>query len=175
MKSTSFFSQDNYISSTSRGLISGVIGGFAGTVVKSLVERFLPVRKINQRSAQIKVLDDISTKLTGSPISLENEALAEQFVNLPLGASVGAAYGYGKRNKDAYNISDGVILGASTWFSTHETSLPLMGLDKKPTDVSVGTQASELLVHVLFGITTEVVRSAVNEKLKNGNRFRSRS
>lgn len=175
MKRIRFFSQNNFISSTSRGLISGIIGGLAGTAVKSVVENFLPVRKINQRSARIKVLDDLSTKITGSPISTENEALAEQFVNLPLGASVGAAYGYGKRNKDAYNISDGVILGASTWFSTHETSLPFLGLEEKPTDVPMTTQASELIVHVLFGITTEIVRSVVNEKLKNGKRFRSRS
>ena len=71
-----------------------------------------------------------------------------------------------KKDKDDYNITDGIILGASTWFSTHETSLPLMGLEPKPTDVPLKMQFNELLAHVLFGITTEVVRSAVNEKLK---------
>jgi putative membrane protein len=168
MKPNHFFQQNSYASSTSRGLISGLIGGLAGTVVKSMVEQFLPVRKINQRSAQIKILDDLSTKLTGTPISLSNEGIAEQLVNIPVGASLGAAYGYGKKDKDEYNISDGVILGASTWFSTHETSLPILGLEPKPTDVPVRMQINELLAHVLFGITTEVVRSAVNAKLKSG-------
>ena len=41
-----------------------------------------------------------------------------------------------------------------------------MGLEPKPTDVPLKMQFNELLAHVLFGITTEVVRSAVNEKLK---------
>ena len=84
MKLDKFFQSDSFASSTSRGLISGVIGGLAGTVVKSLVEEFLPVRKIEHKSAQIKIVDDLSTKLTGSPISVENEALAEQLVNIPI-------------------------------------------------------------------------------------------
>lgn len=175
MKPKNFFAQNTYISSTSRGLISGVMGGLAGTAVKSLVENFLPVRKVDQRSAQIKIVDDLSTKITGSPISTSNEALAEQLVSIPVGASLGAAYGYGKKDKDQYNITDGIILGASTWVSTHETSLPILGLEPKPTDVPVKMQLNELLAHILFGITTEVVRNAVNQKLKKGNRFRARS
>lgn len=166
MRSRKYSNRGAFTSSTSRGLISGIIGGLAGMLVKSAVEQFLHVRKVDQRSAQIKILDDLSTKITGSPIKIHNEALAEQLVNIPAGASVGAAYGYGKRNKDYLNVSDGVILGASTWFSTHETSFPLMGKEKKPTDVPLSIQANELLVHVLFGVTTEVVRSIVNEQLK---------
>lgn len=171
MKLDHFFQQNSFASSTSRGLISGFLGGLAGTAVKTLVETFLPVRKIEQRSAQIKILDDLSTKITGTPISIQNEAIAEQLVNFPIGATLGAAYGYGKKDKDVYNISDGVILGASTWVSTHETSLPILGLEPKPTDVPIRMQINELLAHVLFGITTEIVRNAVNNQLKTG-RFR---
>lgn len=171
MKLDHFFQQNSFASSTSRGLISGFLGGLAGTAVKTLVETFLPVRKIEQRSAQIKILDDLSTKITGTPISIQNEAIAEQLVNFPIGATLGAAYGYGKKDKDIYNISDGVILGASTWVSTHETSLPILGLEPKPTDVPIKMQINELLAHVLYGITTEIVRNAVNKQLKTG-RFR---
>lgn len=166
MKLNNFFRQNSYVSNTSRGLISGFLGGLAGTAVKSLIEEFLPVRKIEQRSAQIKIVDELSTKITGTPISVENEALAEQLVSFPFGASVGAAYGYGKKDKDAYNITDGVIFGATTWVSTHETSLPILGLEPKPTDIPVRMQVNELLAHVMFGITTEVVRSYVNNRLK---------
>lgn len=171
MKLDNFFQQNTSVSSTSRGLISGFLGGLAGTAVKSLVETFLPVRKIEQRSAQIKILDDLSTKITGTPISIQNEAIAEQLVNFPIGATVGAAYGYGKKDRDVYNITDGAILGASTWISTHETSLPILGLEPKPTDIPFRMQINELLAHVLFGITTEIVRNAVNQKLKT-SRFR---
>ncbi len=166
MSLQSFFEKDSFPSNTSRGIISGFIGGLAGSAVKSMVERFLEVRKIDNRSAQIKVMDQFSTKLTGSPIQLQNEAIVEQLVNIPLGATVGAIYGYGKRDKDEVNIVDGGILGATTWASTHETSLPLMGLDKSPIKVPVKTQVHELVAHVIFGITTEVVRGYVNDKLR---------
>ncbi|MDT0690771.1 DUF1440 domain-containing protein [Salegentibacter sp. F188] len=163
---TSFFQRDTFSSSTSRSLIAGAIGGLAGTAVKGLVEKFLKVRKVEQRSAQIKIVDELSTKITGSPISVHNEALAEQLVNFPVGVSIGAAYGYGKKKKDKLNIRDGVILGSSTWASTHETSFPLLGLKESPTEIPLRLQANELFAHVLFGVTTELVRDYVNKKLK---------
>ncbi|MDT0687932.1 DUF1440 domain-containing protein [Autumnicola psychrophila] len=163
---TSFFQRNTFTSSTSRGIIAGVAGGLAGTAVKVLAEKFLKVRKVEHRSAQIKIVDDLSTKLTGSPVSVQNEALAEQLVNIPVGVSIGAAYGYGKRKKDKLNIRDGVILGSSTWASTHETSLPLLGLEESPKNIPIGIQINELVAHVLFGVTTELVRDYVNKRLK---------
>lgn len=166
MNLDTFLKKDSYMSNTSRGLISGFVGGLAGTAVKSLIEHFLPVRKIEQKSAQLRIVDDLSTKITGTPISVENEELAEQLVNFPFGGSIGAAYGYGKKDKDVMNIADGVIFGATTWVSTHETSLPLMGLESKPSDIPIKMQANELFAHVAFGITTEIVRSLINERMK---------
>ena len=148
-----------------RGLISGLIGGLAGTAVKSTVERFLDVRKVDQKSAQMKIIDDLSVKLTGTPVKTDNEGIAEQLVNIPLSVSVGATYGYGKRDEVETNLMDGVLLGATTWASTHETTLPLVGLEKSPEDIPLKTQISELFSHVLFGVTTEIVRSYVNERL----------
>lgn len=170
MKLDAFLQKDSYMSNTSRGLISGFVGGLAGTAVKTLIEQFLPVRKIEQKSAQLKIVDDLSTKITGTPISTENEALAEQLINFPFGASIGAAYGYGKKDKDFMNIADGVIFGATTWVSTHETSLPLAGLESKPSDIPLKMQANELFAHIAFGITTEFVRSIINERMKRSQR-----
>lgn len=167
MSLNKFFEGSSSTSNISRGLLSGFLGGLAGTVVKSSVERFLQVRKIDHHSAQLRIIDDLSTKITGTPIKAENEAWAEQLVNIPLGASVGAAYGYGKRDHEEMNVIDGAVLGASTWASTHESTLPLVGLEKSPEDIPVKTQVHELFAHVLFGITTEVVRSFVYKRLKN--------
>ena len=99
MKVQTLLKKDSYSKAAGRGLLAGVIGGLAGTAVKSLVEHFLTVREVEQRSAQIKIVDDLSTKITGSPISVDNEELAEQLVNFPIGASVGAAYGFGKKRQ----------------------------------------------------------------------------
>ena len=154
------------MSNTSRSLISGFVGGLAGSAVKSLIEQFLPVRKIEQRSAQIKIVDELSTKITGTPVSVQNEALAEQLVNIPMGGSLGAAYGYGKKNRLGLKPMDGVIFGATTWASTHETSLPILGLEPKPTDIPIRMQMNELFAHVAFGVTTELVRHYVEKQFR---------
>lgn len=166
MSLSSFFQKDSFPSSASRGIIAGFVGGLVGSALKSGVERFLQVRKIDQRSAQIKMMDKFSTKVTGTPIKIENEAIVEQLVNIPLGGTVGAAYGYGKRENDKISILDGVILGGTTWASTHETSLPLLGLERSPEKVPVKTQVHELFAHIIFGVTTEVVRGYINDSLR---------
>lgn len=166
MSVTTFLQKDSNMSNTGRSLISGFIGGLAGSAVKSLIEQYLPVRKIEQRSAQIKIVDDLSTKITGTPVSTQNEALAEQLVNIPMGGSLGAAYGYGKKDRNGLRPMDGIIFGATTWASTHETSLPILGLEPKPTDIPIRMQMNELFAHVAFGITTEVVRHYLDKKLR---------
>lgn len=159
--------KDTLSSNISRGLLSGIAGGLAGTVVKSVIEKFLPVRKPNTRSAQVKLVDDLSLKVTGERISESNHELAEQLVNIPFGASLGATYGYAKRDNLATNVIEGAVFGASTWIGTHETSLPLLGLEDEPKDIPVKLQTNELLAHLAFGITTEIVRSLVIRKLKS--------
>lgn len=165
MDLNTFLNNDPGEGNATRGLISGLIGGLAGTAVKSTVERFLDVRKVDQKSAQMKIIDNLSTKITGTPVKTDNEGIAEQLVNIPLGVSVGAAYGYGKRDQTETNLMDGALLGATTWASTHETTLPLVGLEQSPEDIPIRTQISELFSHILFGVTTEIVRSYVNERL----------
>lgn len=165
MNLNTLFKQESFPSNASRGIIAGLIGGLAGSALKSAAERFLQVRKIDEKSAQIKVMDQLAVKITGTPVKLENEGIVEQLVNIPLGGTVGAIYGYGKRNETDIKILDGAILGGTTWASTHETSLPLLGLDRSPDKVPLKTQAHELIAHVIFGVTTEIVRGYVNEKL----------
>jgi len=149
--------KDTFTSNVSRGLISGVLGGLAGTLVKTAIDT---------RSAQIKMVDDLSMKLTGERISESNHELAEQLVNVPFGASLGATYGYAKRDKLDTNIFDGAAYGATTWIGTHETSLPLLGLKDNPTEIPAKIQVNELLAHLAFGITTELVRGYVAKKLR---------
>ena len=158
--------KDSFSSNVTRGLISGVLGGLAGTLVKTAIEKVLPVRKPNTRSAQVKLVDDLSVKLTGERISETNHELVEQLVNIPFGASLGSTYGHAKRDKGEISILEGAAYGATTWIGTHETSLPLLGLKDKPTDIPLNVQINELIAHVAFGITTEVIRGYVARRLK---------
>ena len=168
---SNFIKKDSFPSSATRGLLAGFIGGFVGSAVKSTVENFLEVREIDEKTAQVKVLNKFSKKLMGTSIGTENEGVAKHLVNVPLGGTVGAIYGYGKRDKDSVSLLDGAILGGTTWFSTHETTLPFAGVEKSPEKVPTRIQAQELLAHVVFGVTTEIVRGYVNKKLQRREKY----
>lgn len=159
--------KDTLAANVSRGLISGVLGGLAGTVIKTAIEHLLPVRRPNTQSAQQKIVDDLAVKVTGERISENNKELAAQLVNVPFGASLGATYGYTKRDKPELNLLEGALFGASTWVGTHEVSLPMIGLKEEPKDIPFELQVNELLAHLAFGVTTELVRSLVARKLKD--------
>ena len=87
-------------------------------------------------------------------------------INIPVGGSLGAAYGYGKKDRLGLRPMDGVIFGATTWASTHETSLPILGLEAKPTDIPIRMQMNELFAHVAFGVTTELVRHYLEKQFR---------
>ena len=131
--------RDSLASNVSRGLISGIVGGLAGTLIKTTIERILPVRKPNTKSAKLKMVDDLSIKITGERISEGNEGIAEQLVNIPFGASLGATYGYAKRDD----------------------------LKEDPKDIPLQLQANELIAHIAFGVTTELVRSYIARKMRD--------
>ncbi|MEH6406321.1 MAG: DUF1440 domain-containing protein, partial [Leeuwenhoekiella sp.] len=59
------------------------------------------------------------------------------------------------------------VFGASTWYGTHETSLPMLDLKDNPTEIPLKLQANELLAHLAFGITTELVRSYILRRIKD--------
>lgn len=166
MSITEFMKKDSYSSRASRGLIAGFLGGLAGSAAKSTVEKFLKVRKIDEKTAQIRILNKFSKKTFGTGIGTEQHGLAKHLVNVPLGGTVGAVYGYSKRDDERISLKKGAILGATTWFSTHETTLPALGAEKSPKDVPLKTQAQELFAHVVFGVTTEVIRGIINSRLK---------
>jgi len=157
--------KDTMASNATRGVIAGVLGGLAGTIVKAAIEHVLPVRNPDTTSAQLKLVDNISTKLTGEPVSASNRDLAEQLVNIPIGVSLGASLGYAKKDRPETNLVEGALFGTTAYLATHETSLPLMGLEEAPKDIPVHLQANEFLAHVAFGITAELVRGWVARRL----------
>ncbi len=162
---SNWLEKDTLSSTATRGVIAGVLGGLAGTIVKSAIESILPVRRPDTTSAQLKLVDNISTKLTGEPVSASNRDLAEQLVNIPIGLSLGASLGYAKKDRPETNLVEGALFGTTAYLATHETSLPMMGLEESPEDIPVKLQANEFLAHVAFGVTAELVRGWVARRL----------
>jgi len=163
--------------SLAKGLIAGLIGGMAGAVAMSVAERMLPAHTHAEADPQA------STTTTAAPVA----------IHWGFGAGVGAAYGVLAEFYPAATAKKGASFGMALETLTHEGAQPLQrarvtgfwpflkltparsqtpsGLPPKPEaeagtdDETIGERASEIASHVVYGVTTEWVRSFLRKRI----------
>jgi putative membrane protein len=126
--------------SLAKGLLAGLVGGLAGTVTMALAERLLPA----------------SDKRKAAP-----DAKADG-VRWAFGAVVGAAYGAVAEFFPAAAAREGITFGMAVGALSEEGVLPAVGMIARP---SARERAGEITSHVVYGVTTEVVRGFVRKRL----------
>ena len=143
--------------SLTRGLLAGLAGGLAGAVAMTLAERFLPLIAGKSKPAS-------DTRPTGEILPPE-KALAVQTVRWGFGAAVGAAYGAVAEYYPSATAKEGVTFGMTLEALTHKGALPALGFLVKPSAAPAPTSAAGITSHVVYGVTTEVVRNFVRKRL----------
>ena len=137
-----------------QGLLAGLIGGVAGSGAKLVGEAIYPPRTQGQKPPPAVLAE----KLAGHPLSASQESLATQVFHWGTGSLLGAAYGLAAEFYPPVTVGAGVGFGMAVLLGTHESILPLLGLDKPPLQQPLREHTSELLTHSLYGFTTEMVR-----------------
>lgn len=82
-------------------------------------------------------------------------------VHLGFGASVGAVYGALAEVTPTVSTGLGIPYGVAVWLLADETALSVLGLEKPPTQRSKGEHASMFLLHVVYGITLDLLRRGI--------------
>jgi putative membrane protein len=136
--------------SLTRGLFAGLAGGLAGAVAMTLAERFLPHSPGTESASK-----------TQPP----EKAIATQTVRWGFGAAVGAAYGVVAEYYPSATSKEGVTFGMALEALAHEGALPALGFLVKPGTGAAPDGAAGLTSHVVYGVTTEVVRNFVRKRL----------
>ena len=147
--------------SLAKGLIAGLIGGLAGTVAKTLAERVFPPRTHGEPDHA----QEAAGAITGHELSPTTEAIVEDGIHWGFGAAVGAAYGALAEFYPAATAKEGATFGMALEGLTHEKALPVFGLSAEPEDQTLRERLSEVSSHVIYGVTTEFVRSFVRKLL----------
>ena len=62
-------------------------------------------------------------------------------------------------------IGFGLAFGAIFWVAADEAAVPALGLSKSPTESPLSTHASALASHLVYGLTTDLVRRALRSAL----------
>ena len=62
-------------------------------------------------------------------------------------------------------VGEGLPFGAAVWVIADEGVVPALGLSRKSTDYPASIHAYSFASHLVYGLTTELVRRAVRKAL----------
>ncbi|HSK64169.1 MAG TPA: DUF1440 domain-containing protein [Pyrinomonadaceae bacterium] len=118
--------------------------------------------------------DDNAAVLTGNAVSelvldhsltkTEKET-AGAIAHYAMGVTSGAIYGAVAEAMPSATVAEGLPFGAAVWLIADEAIVPAAGLSRKPTDYPPSVHAYSFASHLVYGLTTEIVRRAVRKAL----------
>jgi uncharacterized membrane protein len=118
--------------------------------------------------------DDDAAERTASAIAVgvfdhelteREKEIAGTAIHYAFGAGTGAFYGAAAELLPEVTTGAGVPFGAAVWLAADEGIVPLLGLSKSPTKYPPSIHLYSLASHFVYGLTTELVRRAVRDKL----------
>ena len=116
---------------------------------------------LSDEPASIKVAGRVAEAFAGEQLDAREEDVGGALVHYMFGATMGAIYGAAAEWKPATAGMAGLPFGIAVWAAADEIGLPVSGLSKNPADYPASRHLSALGSHLVFGLTTEVVRRTI--------------
>ncbi len=148
-----------------KGLIAGVIGAAVATKIKSEIEKVLPVRKKTTDSPPVVLADRVSRMDDGTGLKKEEKKPMEQKIHWAFGLMTGALYGLSVERNPAAASGFGSLMGTALYGGTHGSVLPAFAMEPWPTENRPEFVINEFIGHLVYGVTTEIVRRQARKLL----------
>jgi uncharacterized membrane protein YagU involved in acid resistance len=116
---------------------------------------------LSDEPASIKVAENAAAAMAGVELDERAQDVGGTVVHFAFGAAMGALYGAAAESKPAATAMAGMPFGVAVWVAADEIGLPVSGLSKSPTAYPASRHLSSFGSHLVFGLTTEVVRRAL--------------
>ena len=132
------------------------------------VARELQERGLDREAdtAAVRTAIVVSDRLFGLELAKrEKREIAGAVVHYAFGVGTGGLYGAIAELKPATTTGAGLPFGAAVWLITDEITVPALGLSKPPTKYPLSTHAYSIASHLVYGLTTEIVRREVRRAL----------
>jgi putative membrane protein len=118
------------------------------------------------QNANEKVAQAVATQTLDRPLTEGELAVAAPAVHYAFGASMGALYGGLIEVAPARpSAATGAAFGTALWVGADELAVPALGLSQPDADYSVDTHLQAWAAHLVYGVTTELVRRGVRRML----------
>lgn len=150
--------------SLAKGFLAGLAGGLAGTVAKVIGEKLMPPRTQGQTPPPLLVVARTAAAADVDVSTAEKEAAAEA-LHWTFGTLTGGVYGAVVEYQPKVTSWQGGAFGLTLNRLAHEGVLPRAGLVEPVPEQPAQERVSEWVTHVMYGVTTELVRRAVRKRL----------
>jgi hypothetical protein len=175
------------------GVVGGLVGSLAMNLYQESISKFISGEKRSHGAQSLqkgspdhgagKMLrekgkenseDDAAERLTSAvSVGLFDQELTQRekeiggtLFHYGYGISMGAVYGVAAEISDKATIGAGMPYGFLIWLVADEGVVPLLGLSKSADDYPLSVHAGAVSSHIVYGLTTELVRNAVRKALK---------
>ena len=155
------FATPTYRRNMAKGLLCGMLGGVAGSVAKVAGELVYNPRTQGQTPPPVV----LERRIVGHTMTHGQELAGMQIIHFIFGAGTGAVYGVVAEVAPIVTAGYGSAFGVVLQIFTHESLVPLVGLDVPPWKQPVREHTSEVFTHVLYGVATEAVRRYLRKKM----------
>ena len=118
-----------------------------------------------EEPATIKAAEAISENLFEHELKKDEKKSAGEAVHYAMGATSGAIYGAMAEVFPVVTAGEGLPFGAAVWLIADDVVVPALGLSKPPTAYPLSTHAYALASHLVYGLTTDLVRRGIRAAL----------
>ena len=118
-----------------------------------------------QDDAPMRLANAISVGLSDRELTKDEKDAAGTALHYAYGTSMAVLYGAAAEFAPVVTAGAGMPYGASIWVVADEGVVPALGLSKSPEEYPLSIHAYALASHIVYGLTTEVVRRAVRKAL----------
>jgi hypothetical protein len=168
-----------------KGALAGAIGGLAGTYAMNHFQRWWsqtvhgaePVSAAGrhdardwqelaegQNSNEIAA-QTVAVHTLGRPLERRELKPAATAVHFAFGAAMGGLYGAFYEISPATRKMGGAAFGTTVWAAADEVAMPMLGLSGPATEHPPERHVHAFAAHIVFGVTTEIVRRGVRALL----------
>ena len=116
-------------------------------------------------NAAVRAAGVVSEGVFGHRLAESEKEAAGAVAHYAMGVASGAVYGVTAEMLPAATAGAGLPFGAAVWLVADELVVPALGLSKPPTEYPPSTHAYALASHLVYGLTTEIVRRAARRAL----------
>jgi hypothetical protein len=121
--------------------------------------------KEDQDDATVKAARAISEGILGHELKESEKRMAGAAVHYAFGTATGGLYGAMAEFAPELTRGAGLPFGAAFWLIADETAVPLLKLSKGPSEYPLSTHAYAFASHLVYGLTTEAVRSVLRRAI----------